>query len=279
MIMIKDIIVNLALGGARDVAAEYAISIAQEFEAHVAGVAFRYDPVIPATIFGGGLPPGLIDAQRIENENAAQQALRRFDELARRAGVAAETRVLDSGFGGVADLFAQTVRTFDLAVVAQAGPDGGGTEDLIAEGVMFGSGRPLIRVPYIQTAGLTLDRAMVCWDGSRQAARAVADALPFLTRAKTVDVVMVRGDGAKSDEVMGADIGRHLAHHGVQVEVKRITASDVDVTSVILSHAADSAADFMVMGGYGHSRLREFVLGGVTRGILSSMTLPTLMSH
>ena len=114
---------------------------------------------------------------------------------------------------------------------------------------------------------------------SRSAARAAADALPFLRRAKVVEVVTVASEPAKSDEMPGADIAQHLARHGVTVELKRIVTAETDVASTILSHAADSSADFLVMGGYGHSRLREFILGGVTREILASMTVPVLMSH
>jgi nucleotide-binding universal stress UspA family protein len=119
---------------------------------------------------------------------------------------------------------------------------------------------------------------MVCWDGSRSAARAVGDAMPFLVRAKVVEVVIV-GGGVKTDEIAGADIAQHLARHGAKVELKQIVAPDIDAANALLSHAADVSADLMVMGGYGHSRLREFVLGGVTRSILATMTVPTLMSH
>ena len=119
----------------------------------------------------------------------------------------------------------------------------------------------------------------MCWDGSRNAARAVGDAMPFLARAKAVEVVVVTGDAGKSDEIPGADIAHHLARHRLQVELRRIVAEDLDVANTILSHAADAGTDFIVMGGYGHSRLQEFVLGGATRGILQSMTVPTLMSH
>jgi nucleotide-binding universal stress UspA family protein len=107
----------------------------------------------------------------------------------------------------------------------------------------------------------------------------VGDAMPLLERAGAIEVVIVTNERPKSDEIPGADIGRHLARRGLKVEVKRIVATDIDVASALLSHAADTGADFMVMGGYGHSRLREFVLGGVTRGILKSVTIPTLLSH
>ena len=137
----------------------------------------------------------------------------------------------------------------------------------------------MLIVPYIQTAGLKLDRVFVCWDGSRSAARAVGDALPFLVQAKATKIVMVSGEPTKSDELPGADIAHHLARHGIKAEVERIASTDDDVAGTILSYAADASADLLVMGGYGHSRLREFILGGVTRGILTSMTIPTLMSH
>ena len=119
---------------------------------------------------------------------------------------------------------------------------------------------------------------MVCWDGGRTAARAIADAMPFLMRAKAVEIVVVT-EPRKSGEITGTNMAEHLARHGVAVDIKRISRGDIDVQSAILSHAADSGADFIVMGGYGHSRLREFILGGVTRNMLSAMTVPVLMSH
>jgi nucleotide-binding universal stress UspA family protein len=275
--MIKDIIVNLS-EGARDVAGPYAISIAEAFGAHAAAVAFSYDPVIPATIMGG-IPASLIEQQRTDNEKAARDAVNKFETAAKREGISFESRILSASVPGAADMFSTMARRFDLSVVAQSESDRLAPEEAIVEGALFASGRPVIVVPYIQKSGLKLDRVIVAWDASRNAARAVADALPLLAKANAIDVVIVASDRPKSDEIAGADIGQHLARHGLKVEVKRIVATDTDVADTLLSHAADTAADFMVMGGYGHSRLREFVLGGATRGILSSMTIPVLMSH
>jgi nucleotide-binding universal stress UspA family protein len=277
--MIKDILVHLAAGGKPDAAVPYAISIAEEFGAHVSGVAFSYEPVIPPSVMGS-VPVSLIEGQRTENDKAAADARAKFDEDARRAGVSFDSRVLTATLPGSADRFAEIARRFDLAVVGQGEPGLlASAQELVAEGVLFSSGRPVVVVPYIQKAGLTLDRVIVCWDASRNAARAIADAMPLLARAKAIDVVTVASERPKSDEIAGADIGQHLARHGLKVEVKRIVATDTDVASTLLSYAADVSADFMVMGGYGHSRLREFILGGATRGILSAMTLPVLMSH
>jgi nucleotide-binding universal stress UspA family protein len=107
-------------------------------------------------------------------------------------------------------------------------------------------------------------RMMACWDGSRSAARAIADALPLLARAKTVEIFTATGEAGKSTELEGSDIAHHLARHGLKVVVERQPAGDVDIASIILSRAADNGADLIVMGGYGHSRLREVVLGGAT---------------
>ena len=275
--MLKDVVVNLSGRAPLDFAADYAISIAATFGAHVTGIAFLYEPVIPDGTLGG-VPVDLIELQREENSKIARDAISRFEAGVKKSGVASETRQLDATFGGAATLFAQVARRFDISVVGQAQREQGATDELIIEGALFESGRPVIVVPYIQKSGLTLERVLVCWDGGRTAARAIADAMPFLERAKAVDLVIV-AEERKNDEITGVRMSEHLARHGVAVSVKRIAKGDLAVQDVILSYAADSGADFMVMGGYGHSRLREFILGGVTRGILNSMTVPVLMSH
>ena len=221
----------------------------------------------------------LIEAERTKAARAAETAIRKFEESARRNGLSAESRQLEANFAGAGDQFAVIARRFDLSVVTQAEPRKVVSEEMIIEAALFGSGRPVLAVPYIQKSGLALNRVMVCWDGSRNAARAVADAMPFLARAKAVDVVMVTGERTKSDEMPGADIAHHLARHGLRVTIQRIVSIDTDVACTLLSYAADAGADFIVMGGYGHSRLREFVLGGATRGILAAMTVLVLMSH
>jgi nucleotide-binding universal stress UspA family protein len=276
--MIKDIVVNLALEIERDAAAEFALSVASAFRAHAAGIAFQYDPIMPAAMMDD-IPPDVIDMQRADNQRAANAATSRFDGVARAGSVLSETRIVESSMAGVATRFAQIARRFDLSIVAQAKPEAYGPEALIIEHALFDSGRPVLVVPYIQTAPFKAERVLLCWDGGRPAARAAADAMPFLSRAKTVEVFIVESGKLQSDEIPGADIAEHLARHNCNVSITRTASGDTDVASVILSHAADTSADMLVMGGYGHSRLREFILGGATRAILSSMTLPTLMSH
>ncbi|MGB8895355.1 MAG: universal stress protein [Pseudolabrys sp.] len=275
--MIQDIVVNLGLG-ANDPAGDYAVSMGEVFGAHVLGVAVSYEPVIPGTVMGG-IPPEIIESQRTESNKKARAAIARFEQAAKRAGISMETRTISTSISGAADQIGHIGRRFDLIVVGQPGRKDSLPDEVIDEGVLFESGRPVIFVPFIQKGGVKLDRIMVCWDGSRAAARAIADAIPLLKKAKQVEVVIISDKPNKKDEVPGADLGQHLARHGLKVDVKRITSPDIDVPSTILSYAADSSADMIVMGGYGHSRLREFVLGGATRGLLESMTVPVLMSH
>lgn len=275
--MLKDLVVNLSGRAPQDFAADYAISMAATFGAHVAGLAFLYEPVIPDGTLGG-VPVDLIELQREENSKTAKGAVDRFEAATKKAGIVAQSRILDATFGGAATLFARTARRFDLAVVGQAQREHGASEELMIEGALFESGRPVVVVPYIQKSGLTLERVLVCWDGGRTAARAVGDAMPFLERAKEVDIVIV-AEERKNDEITGAKLSEHLARRGIKANVKRIAKGGLAVDAAILDYAADGGADFMVMGGYGHSRLREFILGGVTRSILASMTLPVLMSH
>jgi len=153
------------------------------------------------------------------------------------------------------------------------------TTNIVIEAALFESGRPVLIVPFIQKDRLKLDHVMVCWDGSRAATRAIADAMPFLTRSSKTSIVVADVQSAKSADLSGADIATHLSRHGVNATIERIPVSKIDVSNTILSYAADAGADLIVMGGVRAFRLREFILGGTTRGMLASMTKPTLMSH
>jgi nucleotide-binding universal stress UspA family protein len=276
--MIKDLVVNLTLEAARDPAADFAISIAAAFEAHIAATAFAFDPVVTPAVLDG-LSATWVDVQRDESRAAAAAAIDRFEAAARREGLSAEHRLFQTSLGDAIALFGRIARHFDLSVVKQQEPDRPNGDDLMVEAGLFQSGRPVVVVPYIQNTPLKLDRVLVSWDCSHGAARAIGDAMPFLHRAKAIDIVTVTNGRIKKNEVPGVEIGQHLARHGLKVDVRQIVAEDLDVANTILSYAADNAVDFIVMGGYGHSRLREFVLGGTTRGILHTMTVPALMAH
>jgi nucleotide-binding universal stress UspA family protein len=276
--MIKDILANLSVTKEGGPAADYAVSVADALQAHLTGVAFIYDPVVPVS-GSGYIPAEVIESQEADNETAAKAAIKNFLVATERTGISADPLTISASFAAAGDKFARMARRFDLAIVGQARPETSTLEEIIGETTLFESGRPVIFVPYIQEGPFKLDNVMVCWDGSRPAARAIGDAMPLLIKSGSVEIVIVTNERGKQDEIEGADMGQHLARHDVKVDVHRIPGGDIDVADALLSHAADSGTDFIVMGGYGHSRFREFVLGGVTHSIFRSMTVPVLMSH
>ena len=277
--MIKDIIVNLEHKIARDPARDFAITVAETFDTHVVGIAFGYAPGFPGYAMLE-IPPDMMAQLIAESEKAALAAIERFEAATRRSLVSAEYRLLKS-IGADAPLVLSTLaRRFDLSVLMQSEPDGVDNDDMI-ETSLFQSGRPLIVVPHIQKDGLKLDHLVCCWDGSSAAARAINDALPLLVKATAVDLLLVLNEKPNSNTnvIRGAEMAKHLARHDVKVQIETVPAADIDVTNAILSYVADNSATLIVMGGYGHAKLREMILGGVTRGMLHSMTVPVFMSH
>jgi nucleotide-binding universal stress UspA family protein len=273
--MIADIAVNLSVGLQKDVAGDFALSVASMVGAHVSAVAFAYRaPIGPS---GYAFTANAFMNWEIERKTEATQAQTSFERKAKLAGVTFDTRVISESIDGASQVFSNIARSYDIAVLPQGMPDRT-AEALMIEAALFDSGRPVLVVPYIQTAGFSVNRVLVCWDRSKNAARAVGDAIPLLKSAKKVEIITIeqRDQGGVP---AGTLIAEHLARHKLDVEARSMIAPDVDVPNMILSHAADTGADLLVMGGYGHSRLREFVLGGATRGILESMTVPVLMSH
>jgi nucleotide-binding universal stress UspA family protein len=277
--MIKDIIVNLEHQVARDLARDFAISIAEMCDTHIAGVAFAYSPDFPDYTMMV-LPSDILEQMVAESERSARAAIERFDEAARRSLISAERRLLRTIGAEAPAMLSILARRFDLSVFMQSEPGRVDNDDMI-ETALFQSGRPLIVVPYIQRDGLNLDRVVCCWDGSRAAARAFNDALPLLAKATSVHLLIVLNEKTNTEnkEVRGVEIATHLARHDVKVQIEAVPAPDIDVTNSILSYVADNSGTLVVMGGYGHAKLREVILGGVTREMLKSMTVPVFMSH
>jgi nucleotide-binding universal stress UspA family protein len=277
--MIKNLIVNLATGTDRDPARDYALTICEAFNAHIVGMAFLYEHFLPGFALSD-LPAKLLAEVVREQKKTVDAAVERFHAAATRSLLSAE-HIVDKVEERVAPaVLASMARQFDLSVIMQSDPEGVNNDSLI-EALLFDSGRPVNLVPYIQRDGLKLDRVVCCWDGSRPAARAINDAMPFLAMARAVDLFIIVNEKTRNDqrEVRGVRMAKHLASHDIEVDVKTTVAPDIDIASAILAYVADSAATMIVMGAYGHSRTREFILGGATRGILQSMTVPVLMSH
>jgi nucleotide-binding universal stress UspA family protein len=194
--------------------------------------------------------------------------------------LSAELRTV-SGFP--VDIAAVQARHADLAVLGQLDREDARTsvDRPPPEDIALSVGRPVLVVPNVGSFGPIGQRVLAAWDASREATRAVNDALALLAGASTVTVLTVDPMVGREEhgEIPGADIALHLARHGVNAHIESTVASDIEVAAVLLSRASDLAADLLVMGAHRHSRVRELVLGGTTRTVLRTMTLPVFMSH
>ncbi len=275
----KTILVNCDASKTIDRQLDVATELAQRFEANLVGLHARR-PFEAPTYYDVGVPMGPLFEAYEQGANADQaMAKAAFDKSIKGKHLPAEWRVVD---GYADDELAVSARYADLLVVGQTDRQNiTPTPGDLPETVALATGRPVLVVPYIGAAKPPGKVVMLCWNASRESARAATDALPFLKRADEVIVMVVdphpsaNGHGAEP----GADVATWLSRHGIKVTVQRDVAADADVGNVILSRAADHGVDLIVMGVYGHSRLRELVLGGASRTLLSSMTVPVLMSH
>lgn len=258
-----------------------AIALAEAHDAHLTGLSLAAETAIPSYI-GGQLPPEILEAQRDQVRERSEAVAARFDAQVKRSGRTGESRIVSSLDIDAPSVVALHARHCDLSILGQPEPGvGAAYSRSVIETVIFSSGRPCLLVPYIG-AGKNLGRnVMVAWDAGREAARAVNDALPLLERAASVTVLSVNPHASFDGhgEEPGADIALHLARHGVTVEVQQTRSDDISIGDTILSRLADTGSDLLVMGAYGHSRLREMVLGGATRSTLEQMTVPVFMSH
>lgn len=276
--MIKDILLLVDLAKDRSPAATVAVDLAARFDAHVTGLALAVDPIIPGFV-AAPIPVELIEAAREEALKAARDGGARFEEHARMSSVSRETRIAEVLMGGAPESFVANCRLTDLVVIGQDDPDRPEPmRDALIESALFEGVAPVLIVPYIARTGLATKRVMIAWDGSRTAARAVRSALPILKTADKVTVVIV-GSAMDQPGEPGADLATFLSRHALSVDIETIPAPSTGVADALLNHAADRGLDLVVMGGYGHSRVREFLFGGATRDILRTMTVPVLMTH
>ena len=257
---------------------ELACSIAGKFDSHLVGLFVTPSSYIPSSARMDGMEQRLRELQQQAAAELAQEARARFDTVVKPAGLQrTEWRIADAPR---AEAVALHARYADLAIINQTDAESADATHFGDE-VLLSVGRPVLLVPYAGEVSRFGQNVLVCWNASREASRAVTDALPFLKAAAKVTILTIDGEssGAGHGESPGSDIARYLARHGVNAVVAPTVSGSVEVGSVILSRAFDMRADLIVMGAYGHSRVREIVLGGATRTILRSMTVPVLMSH
>jgi nucleotide-binding universal stress UspA family protein len=275
----RTILVHLE-GGARDqVNLGYAVQLASEHKAHL--IALRTITPFYPTIgtFGDAAVSVIAELQERYRRSEQSEATKLRAEAEKRcqaADVPLEWRIAEQFADEVVP---QQARYADLVVTGQADRDA--TEPVTAPdmpaNVVMGAGRPVLIVPYAGQFAKPPRHALVAWSGTREATRAVHDALPLLKRCNKVSVLSI--DPKDRGHIAGFDIAAHLARHGCKCEATRTVTADISTGDALLSELSDLGADLLVMGAYGHSRLREWALGGVTREILGAMTAPVLMSH
>jgi len=258
------------------------LSFAADHGAHVVGVALAIRSTISDYI-GVKLPAGFGESQREAVEKAAAKGIKRFEKMATEAGVSFETHIISKSAAKAPSTLAFYARHIDLTVLGQSDPDHGNASfnTALMEGVLFESGRPVYLVPYVGNKVAHAHVAVVAWDGGHKSARAVNDAIPLLKSRDETIILVINPDeraGAHGN-IPGADITAHLARHGVKARIERTTNRDIGPDKVILNFLAETSADLLVMGAYGHSRLREMALGGVTQTVLREMTASVFMSH
>lgn len=276
----KNLLVHLDQSKASAKRGDVAIALAAEHGAHLTALAATQAPSMPSYV-EAQIPASVFEQALSALNDGLASVGEAFAKRANAAGIAFEVR-RELATEPLAEVVARHARYADVAILGQADPDDPMTgEPEVAEDVILGCGRPVLMVPYIGAVQAPGKRIAVAWDAGRESARAVNDALPLLEKADQVLVLIVdpkRGPNAHGDEP-GADIATHLARHGVKVDVKVYGRNDLSTSDVLLSRIADESIDLVVMGAYGHTRLREMVLGGVTRNLLQTMTVPLLMSH
>jgi nucleotide-binding universal stress UspA family protein len=270
-----DILVHIDPQSPDEPCADFALGLAARFSANATVTGATVSELPTGYLLEGGR--ALIDELQSRARTTMRGALERFVDTARSAGVIAETVPLEGAIPDLQRSIAELARHFDVSVIGQ--PSRGDGRMALVEALLFDSGRPVVMVPSIHQGPVKFETVLVAWDGGKQAARAIADAMPILKQARDVQLVTVV-EPKKRDAVdlPGFNITRHLARKGVNTELKRVS-SDLDPGNTLLSHAADVGADMIVMGAYGHSRWREMLLGGATRQILQSMTVPAFLSH
>ena len=277
--MLKNLLVHIPSERLIRPVVDGAVSLALTRAAHLDAVSIGYERATAGLPFDGGAAVAAVF--ELERERAlarAEAALAVFEAEARNAGISYGMKALADIPADAAATIGASARLYDLTIVLQPEPDRTTFDNTIPQEILFQSGGPVLFVPYTHKGPFEPKRIGIAWDGSRVAARALRDATPFLSRAEAITIICLNEEQIPAD-ASSAMLAAHLARHGLTARIERMSADRTEIQPTILTIAADAGLDLIAMGGYGHSRLQERVLGGVTRGMLQSMTVPTLMSH
>lgn len=262
-------------------AIDEAVAVAASLGGKLTGLAIEVDIPVRSNRIADYLIglSAMADAEEARSRAACQDGLAHFTQTATTAGTFQATVSLKANHYDVPDKVAALARTYDLSILPLVGGFDGQME--VADSVVFNSGRPVLVYNVGQAAGLArgADLVVVAWDGSRSAARALADALPILTRAKQVRVLTVLNEKPHAVSQLGQAAQRHLKMHGMSASLDEVDAGGDKIGAVFDRYIKQHKPDLLVMGGYGHSRAREFLLGGATEHALRAPTCPILLSH
>jgi nucleotide-binding universal stress UspA family protein len=277
--MYRNLLVHIPTERSPRPATDGSISLAMAFGADLEAIAVGYESVndVPFVAEGGVAMAQLFEAQHEQALERASAALAVFEVEAKAAHIRHRSHALGASFAEAAAIFNGRARLCDLTIVSQPDPANETYDNLFPQSVLFETGGPVLVVPYTFRGNLNFGRIGICWDGSRLAARALHDALPLLAKANALTILSV--NEPVSVEASADRLAVRLASLGLPAKIVTLQAEHSNIQPTILSAAADESLDLLVMGGYGHSRLREIVLGGVTRDMFRSMTVPVLMSH
>ncbi len=278
----KDLLIHLDDSDICEARVDAAITLAKREGARVTGVALALESTI-STYIGIDIPSSLTQAQQKIVREAADSAVVKFTIAAEKAGVEFETRIIACSATKAPARMAFFARHADLIVMGQPNPDvkGKAFQEALLDAVISQSGRPIYVMPYIGSYKAKPRKAVIAWDGSKKAVRAVNDSIPLL-QARDEVIVLVVNPKKRSDEYggqQGENLVNHLERHGISATVAVRENPDLSVDTIIQNFISDSGADLLVMGAFGHSKLREKAFGGVTDSILHEMIVPVLMSE
>ena len=258
-------------------AVKQALALAIAHKAHLTSISVARLMVVPGVTIGGAIVASALSTVNNKVRESAAAASRLVHEAAKLAGINHDSDVLAASLPEASAWLARRARSADLTVVDRPA-DVIDAQQAYFEDALFSSGRPVLIASPDHTSE-QVRKLAVAWDGSRVAARALGDALSVFPQVNEADVIVVMGEKELSNAVPGVEIARHLARCEIKAEVVNVQLGGRSVAEVLNATARDRRADVIVMGGFGHSRLREFILGGVTRELSTSASRPLMLSH
>ena len=278
---LKNILVHMDATDRCEERLHLAGGLTQRHDAHLPGLFVIPEPFYPIYSDGAYFPQEMMDNWEKEEQENAEKSGKIFQEFVNAQSIHGEWR---SEQGPIGQVVSRHARYADLTILGKGSLDDPKhyPDPFLAEDVVMESGRPVLVVPNAGHFDGFGKRILVCWNASRESVRAVNDAMPLLQAADKVTILAVNPDKTRNGDhgdIPSADIALYLARHGVKAEAASTQTDQSDIGEIILSRAFDVDADMIVAGAYGHSRTKEWILGGVTKTLLHETTVPAFMSH